>query len=70
MYIRLLTTTRCHNKAAVVTKNACKSICLDVQLRLSRRIDNYADYTGGWCNKLHTYPTSLLTAIREFLTFP
>ena len=37
--------------------------------------NNYADYS--WHNKLYvtnkfidTYPTSLLTPIREFLTFP
>ena len=47
IYIRLFTTTRLHNKAAVVTKNACKSICLGVQLPHSRCIDDYADYTGG-----------------------
>ena len=46
IYIHLLTTTCRHNKAAVVTKNACKSICLGVQLR-HRLIDNYADYTGS-----------------------
>ena len=31
IYIHLLTITRLHNMAAVVTKNACKSICLSVQ---------------------------------------
>ena len=46
IYIRLLTTARCYNKAAVVTKNACKSICLGVQLH-NRLINNYADYTGS-----------------------
>ena len=45
IYILLLTITCLHNKAAVVTKNACKSICLGVQLQHSRGIDNYADYT-------------------------
>ena len=31
IYICLLTITHWHNKAAVVMKNACKSICLGVQ---------------------------------------
>ena len=34
-------------KGSCSNKNAYKSICLVVQLRHSRYIDNYADYTGG-----------------------
>ena len=59
-------------------KSACQSICLGIQLRHSRYINNYADYTWltlsdlinfAWHNKfINTYPTSLLTFIRKFLT--
>ena len=31
IYIHLLTITHLHNKAAVATKDACKSICLGLQ---------------------------------------
>ena len=75
IYIHLLTVTRWPNKAAVVTKNACKSICLGVQdiagALIIMLITQAADTIKFvWHNKfIDTYPTSLLTPIREFLTF-
>ena len=73
---RLLTLIHWHNKAAVVTKNACKSIRLGVQdtrgASIFMLITQAADAINFvWRNKfIDTYSTSLLTPISKFLTFP
>ena len=64
IYIRLLTITRWHNKAAVVTKMLVNR-CTTLTCWLHRRLTLSDIINFVWCNKfINTYPTSLLTHSR------